>query len=175
MIDEDSSHRDQAMQAAAQVLRAGAWLIRNGYGAMQLLPYTAPSGCYWRCEFHPPERPGKSLFRYSTSSGAQYLANHGNETVGPEIDARGLGLAIMESVPDDLRNACLGEASPETLAWLVSLDATLDAGFLPSAFHDYTVDFSRWDSLSLKSGHAGTMSPQPGYVAPGSARRRTDA
>lgn len=50
MIDEDSSRRDQAMQAAAQVLRAGAWLIRNGYGAMRLLPYTAPSGCYWMPE-----------------------------------------------------------------------------------------------------------------------------
>jgi hypothetical protein len=42
-----ATQEEQNMNAGAKVLRAGAWLIRNGYARMMLLPYSshpAPPG-----------------------------------------------------------------------------------------------------------------------------------
>ncbi|RQQ15534.1 hypothetical protein DF107_09075 [Burkholderia stagnalis] len=158
------------MDAAAKVLRAGIWLIRNGYGKMMLLPYAAPSGCAWRCEFHPAGRPGKAFYRYSTSSKAKYLENHSGDPVRRDVSAKALAQAIMKGVPDDIKAACEGDATPETLHWLDRLDVALDADFLPEAFHEYTEDFSQWGLISLARGNGEPIPPQPGYVEPGAQR-----
>lgn len=171
---EEQSPQQAVMDAAAKVLRAGAWLIRNGYGRMSLLPYAAPSGCAWRCQFHLPGRPSKTFYRYSTSSEAKYLQNHCGGSIRRTISPRALARAIMKSVPDDQKDACRGKAAPETLRWLDQLDAVLDAGFLPQAFHEYTGDYSSWELVSLTHGKGAPIPPQPGYVEPGSERSVVD-
>ncbi|WP_321888422.1 hypothetical protein [Paraburkholderia bannensis] len=159
------------VDAASRVLRAGAWLISNGYGRLTILPYMAPSGCYWRCEFHLPGLPSETVFRYSSGSATNYLESHGGETVPEQIGPRELGLAIVKSVPLELKDAILGEATQEMLDWLHELDCVLDAGLLPSAFHEYTSDFSQWDLISLTAQEGEKrMRPQPGYVMPGAGR-----
>ncbi|WP_157642151.1 hypothetical protein [Burkholderia ubonensis] len=164
------SPEQTTMDAAAKVLRAGIWLIRNGYGKMMLLPYAAPSGCAWRCEFHPVDRPGKALYRYSTSSKAKYLDNHCGGPIRSDVSAKALAQAIMKGVPDDIKAACEGDASPETLRWLEGLDTALDAGFLPEAFREDTEDYSQWELISLTRGNGEPIPPQPGYVKPGAQR-----
>ena len=166
-ISPEVSPEQAVMNAAAKVLRAGIWLIRHGYGKMQLLPYAAPSGCYWRCEFHPVGQPSKRFYRYSTGSGSKYLNDHGGASIRREISPQNLAEAIMKSVPDDLKATCAGDASPETLRWLDQVDAALAAGYLPEAFHEYTEDFSRWQLVSLTKGKGDSIPPQPGYVKPG--------
>lgn len=168
LTDEDAPAPAQEIMAAGRrVLDAGIWLIRNGYGRMMLLPYAAPSGCYWRCEFHPPGRPGKSFFRYSTGSGAKYLMDHCGGSVRKGISGKRLAEAIMKSVPDDAKAACVGDAPPETLRWLVELERVLAQGYLPQAFHEYSADYSRWDLISTERSNGRPMEPQPGYVRPG--------
>lgn len=171
MTEEDLKRRQQiTLDSASKVLRAGAWLIRNGYGRMSLLPYMAASGCYWRCEFHPPQHPSQAFFRYSSGSAAFYLESHGGETVHAEIRPRELALKIMESVAEIQKDACRGEATQAMLDWLCELDTALDAGLFPSAFDDYSSDDSRWNLIDLIRGNGNTMRPQPGYVTPGSDR-----
>ena len=166
-ISAEVSPEQGVMNAAAKVLRAGIWLIRNGYGKMLLLPYAAPSGCHWRCEFHPVGQPSKRFFRYSTGSGAKYLNDHGGGSIRRDVSPQKLAEAIMKSVPDDVKATCAGDASPETLRWLDQVDAALAAGYLPEAFHEYTEDFSRWQLVSLTKGKGDSIPPQPGYVKPG--------
>ncbi|MEM5330381.1 hypothetical protein VSR34_27795 [Paraburkholderia sp. JHI2823] len=168
MTIEELVYETQAvMDAAAKVLRAGAWLIRSGYGRLMLLPYLSPVGT-WRCEFHPPGRPSQAFFRYTSASGSKYLRDHCGGSIRRNASPRALAEAIMVSVSDATKDACRGETLPETLTWLERLDAALDAGFLPSAFHEYTSDFSQWDLISTSRGNGDPMPPQPGYVRPGS-------
>lgn len=96
----EPSPEDLQLQNCEKVLRAGIWLIRNGYGRMTILPYTAPSGCYWRCEFHPVGQPRKAFFRYSTGSSSKYLQDHHGGRVRRSISPKGLAQAIMRNVPD---------------------------------------------------------------------------
>ena len=169
----NESPEQAVMDAAAKVLRAGIWLIRHEYGKMLLLPYAAPSGCHWRCEFHPIGQPRKTFYRYSTGSGSKYLSDHDGGSIRREVSPQKLAEAIMEGVPDDVKATCAGDATPETLLWLDQVDTALDAGFLPEAFHEYTEDFSRWQLISLTKGKGDSIPPQPGYVEPGAQDGRS--
>jgi len=162
------------MEAGAKVLQAGIWLIRNGYGRMLLLPYASPSGAYWRCEFHPMERPSRTIFRYTSGSEARYLENHCGGSIRSNVSHEKLAQAIMKSVPDDVKSSCEGTASPEMLRWLVLLEAAVDGGFLAQAFHDYTEDYWRWQLVSLIRGNGDPIPAPPGYVRPGEERSIVD-
>ena len=158
------------MAAGKRVIEAGIWLIRNGYGRLGILPYAAPSGCYWRCEFQPLGRSSKPIYRYSSSNVDKYLASHCGGSVRSSISAKKLAEAILVSVPEGLAAACSGAASVETLEWLQDLERALNQGYLPQAFEEYTEDYSRWALISLLGLPAATMAPQPGYVRPGEER-----
>mgnify|MGYP006980584454 CR=1 FL=1 len=46
-LEEDFEIKDPAeelFRACEKVVRAGVWLIRNGYGRLAILPYLSPSG-----------------------------------------------------------------------------------------------------------------------------------
>lgn len=166
--------QEKIMNAAAKVIRAGIWLIRNGYGRMMLLPYAAPSGCYWRCEYHPPLRPSKAFYRYSTGNETRYLASHCGGSIKKDVSPKTLAQAILKSVPDDVQAACSGEASPETLRWLETLEQVLAEGYIPQAFHEYSEEYSRWDLVSLTRAEGRPMEPQPGYIQPGEEKSIAD-
>lgn len=170
IIEEDCiDPMEELLRSCHRVLEAGVWLIRNGYGRLALLPYAAPTGA-WRCEFHVLGRPDKVLFRYTSASGPKYLADHCGGSVRRDVKPAKLGPAIMQSVPEELREACEGEASAETLRWLDQLENAMANGFVPQAFHEYTEDHSNW-TLVRVDGRDGLMfSPQPGYVFPGEQR-----
>lgn len=105
----------QAMfECAREVLLAGAWLIENGHGRLAVLPYVYATG-HWRCEFHLVGRPKKTVFRYSIANGSAYLASHCGGTIDKDIEPEKLAEAIWVSVPDELKDACSGVASRETL------------------------------------------------------------
>jgi hypothetical protein len=70
-VNIELSEEAKLMAAARKVVQAGIWLIRNGYGQMSILPYASPSGCYWRCEYHPAGRPSRAFYRYSTGCGSK--------------------------------------------------------------------------------------------------------
>ena len=76
------------MAAGKRVIEAGIWLIRNGYGRLGILPYAAPSGCYWRCEFQPLGRSSKPIYRYSSSNVDKYLASHCGGSVRSSISLK---------------------------------------------------------------------------------------
>ena len=173
-LDDEDTPEEKVMAAGCKILQAGIWLIRNGYGRMMLLPYAAPSGCYWRCAFYRPGRPSKEFYHYSTSSVAKYLADHSGGSIRSNVSPKGLAKAIMKSVPKDEKAACAGEASPETLRWLETLERALAEGFLPQAFHEYTEDYSRWDLVSVTRGNGRPIEPQPGYVPPHEERDVAD-
>ncbi|WP_373383049.1 hypothetical protein [Burkholderia ubonensis] len=107
---------------------------------------------------------------FSTSSKTKYLENHCGGPIRSNVSAKALAQAIMKGVPDDIKAACEGDASLETLRWLERLDTALDAGFLPEAFHEYTEDHSQWELISLTRGNGEPIPPQPGYIKPGAQR-----
>ncbi|MBK5912826.1 hypothetical protein [Rhodocyclus purpureus] len=165
---EPHSPEDVMFWDCETVLRAGVWLIRNGYGRMAILPYTAPSGCYWRCEFHPAGQPQKGFYRYSSGSAGKFLQDHHGGRVRRSISPKGLARAIMRSVPDDMKAMCAGDVSPEMESWLVLLERAISQRWIPSAFHDYKDDLSQWDLFSPYGGILNSsMEPPPGYVVPG--------
>lgn len=166
VLEDEPSPEDELMHNCSTVIAAGIWLIRNGYGKLQLLPYAAPSGCYWRCEFYPPGRPSKAFYRYSTSSAYRYLENHCGGRLSKSVKPSTLAKAIMVSVPDDVKAQCEGEVSRETEQWLAELERALAGMLVPEAFHDMTEDYSRWMLVNAFGG-SGSMAPQPGYVRPG--------
>lgn len=173
IIEEEIDPMEEILRSCHRVLEAGIWLVRNGYGRMALLPYAAPTGA-WRCEFHVLGRPDKVLFRYTSASGTQYLADHCGGSVRKDVKPSKLGPAIMKSVPEGLREACEGEASPETLRWLDQLENAMRSGFVPQAFHEYTEDYSNWVLLRTDGGDESLISPMPGYVIPGEQRNALD-
>ncbi|HSD37757.1 MAG TPA: hypothetical protein VLC92_09620 [Rhodocyclaceae bacterium] len=172
---EPHSPEDVMFWDCENVLRAGIWLVRNGYGKLALLPYLSPSGCYWRCEFHPIGQPRKTLYRYSTGSAGKYLQDHHGGRVRRSISPKGLALAIMRSVPDESKALCAGDVSPETESWLEQVERALSLQWIPQAFHEYTDDFSRWDLVSLHGAPSSSIDPQPGYVAPGTEGTESSA
>ena len=169
-LTESDPPEANIMAAGKRVIEAGIWLIRNGYGRLGILPYAAPSGCYWRCEFQPLGRSSKPIYRYSSGNVEKYLASHCGGSVRSSISAKKLAEAILVSVPEELAAACRGAASEETLEWLQDLERALNQGYLPQAFEEYTEDYSRWALVSLLGLPAATMAPQPGYVRPGEER-----
>lgn len=168
-VDEQDPSQDEG-EACRKVFLAGCWLIRNGFGRMAVLPYASPSGCYWRCEFHPVGRSDRAFFRYSSGSGSRYLSSHCGGTIRKDSSPQKLAQAVMVSVSEDLRGECAGEASVETLRWLDQAEAYVAAGFIPEAFHEYTEDHSLWALIRLDGGGNSTISAPPGYVVPGSER-----
>lgn len=151
-----------------KVLRAGIWLLRNGFGRMQLLPYVAPSGCYWRCEFRPSGHRELAFYRYTSGSGAKYLENHCGGSVPPSISAKALACAILRSAPEDALARCRGDLDDSVAAWVQHLNRVLQRSLLPAAFDEMTTDFSRWDLYPAEGGGPTTESlpPQPGYEPP---------
>jgi hypothetical protein len=171
----ETREEEQIINAGAKVLRAGAWLIRNGYARMMLLPYSSPSGAAWRCEFHPLNRLSRTVYRYTTGSGTKYLANHCGGYIHKNVSPRRLAEAIMKSVPDDIKAACTGHATSETLRWLEGLERQLDVGSLPEAFNAYSNDYSRWRLVNLTGRNGDAfIEPQPGYIPPGQEPRIVD-
>lgn len=167
LVDEETvSPEDELVFMCQKVVRAGIWLVRNGYGKMQVLPYAAPSGCYWRCAFHPPGRPSREFYRYSTGSGHRYLQDHSGGRIAKTASPAALARAIMVSVPEDVKERCHGEVGRETEAWLGELERAMERGLVPQAFYDGKEDMAAWD-LVRADGVAGRIDPMPGYVVPG--------
>lgn len=155
------------MTETETVVRAGVWLIRNGYGGLALLPYASPSGTAWRCEFHPAGRPSQIFYRYSTASGRAYLENHCGGVIDASVSPEGLAKAIMVSVPSAAKAQCTGRPTGAMQRWLSLLEESLTLGFVPQAFHEYSDDLSRWDLARQDASGWRTIRPQPGYLAPG--------
>lgn len=164
--DEPYSPVDVMFWDCEKVLRSGIWLVRNGYGKMAILPYLAPSGCYWRCEFHPIGQPKKAFYRYSTGSSGKFLQDHCGGSVRRSISPKGLARAIMVSIPDDLKQRCAGEVSRQMDEWLAGLERALDGWLIPQAFEDYSSG-PEWKLVSLHGKPESSIAPQPGYVLPG--------
>lgn len=146
-LEEDFEIEDPAQElfrACEKVLRAGIWLIRNGYGHLAILPYLSPSGCHWRCEFHPVGFRSRTIFRYSSADGHKYLASHCGGTLRKDASPEKLAKAALVGADEDLLAACSGEAPPETLAWLETLERVLAQQFVPHAFHEYSDDPATW-------------------------------
>lgn len=169
-MDPEDLTQLEAFAACRKVLEAGIWLVRNDHGRMGILPYPNASGSAWRCEFHPPGRPSKPFYRYSSANGTRYLENHCGGHVPKNISAQKLATALMVSVDSDVRHRCSGPASPEMLAWLDSLERVLAGGYLPEAFSDAGSIDGRWMLVSPSGQTSATMEPQPGYVEPGKDR-----
>jgi hypothetical protein len=157
------------LNSCRKVLEAGIWLLQNGFGRMQLLPYVAPSGCYWRCEFHPPGRPSLAFYKYTTGCGTKYLANHCGGSVRSSISPKTLAQAIIRSVPEDAQMRCSGSLDLKVADWIQQLDHVLERDLIPAAFDEMTTDYSRWDLYpAFGGGPTGErFMPQPGYVQPG--------
>lgn len=169
-VSDERARKSAVLKAASTVVRAGIWLIKNGYGNMMLLPYESPSGGAWRCEFHQAGKKSRTLYRYSSSSGNKYFADHCGGTVHANVSAPRLAQAIIQCVPDEVAEECQGDASPETLGWLMLVEAGLREGSVPLAFHAYSTDTSRWESVSLVNEERNSFPAPPGYVAPGAER-----
>ena len=169
--DEEVSREQLIIDACKKVFRTGVWLVKNGYGNVGILPYRAPSGCYWRCEFHPLGRPSKPFFKYSTCDGERYLANHCGGSIRKDASAKKIAEAILVSVPEEVRESCQGEASMETLRWLDQAESYLQAGYIPEAFHEFTDDYSSWALVRPYGNEQLSMAPMPGYVPPGYERK----
>ncbi len=151
-----------------KVIDAGIWLMRNGYGHMALLPYIAPSGCYWRCEFHQTGKPSAPFFRYSSSSEGKYLNDNGGD-VRRKVTPKGLARAILRRTSADLLKACEGDLSPDMGAWLVQLERALDNRWIPAAF-DNSGDApspSKWNLVGMLGVPDSLIDAPPGYVVPG--------
>lgn len=166
IIEDVPSPMQVTISNCKKILSAALWLISNGWGKIQILPYAAPSGCYWRCELHPPGQPRHPFFRYSTGAGHQFLADHCGGSVRKNISDKALAEAIMVSVPEYVKEQCKGPVSFETLLWSLELIELLDRGVIPQAFDEMTTDYSTWTLFGLH-GAQGTMRPQPGYIPPG--------
>ena len=168
-LDEDQADEKQnsMFECARKILLAGAWLIEHGNGRMALLPYVYATG-HWRCEFHPLGKLKKTAFRYSIANGSAYLASHCGGSIRKDVSPEKLAQAIWVSVPDDIKEACSGNASSETLGWIGELRRQLSLGRIPEAFGEYFGERTTWQ-LSDFVGHLDNlkMSVMPGYVEPG--------
>ena len=168
-FDEECGGEEQKtiFDCARKILLAGTWLIENGNGRMALLPYVYATG-HWRCEFHLLGRPKKTAFRYSIANGAAYLASHCGGSIRKDASPEKLAQAIWVSVPDDLKEACSGEASRETLEWIAELRRQIVLGRIPEAFGEYFGERVAWQLLDFASHSDGLKMPaMPGYVEPG--------
>lgn len=153
-----------------KIIAAGIWLMRNGYGRMQMLPYMSPT-CCWRIEFHVEGNTHLQWFRYSSANGSHYLANHCGWKLRRNIAPKELANAILQLVPEDLQRLCEGSISSESERWLQQLESTLKLGLFPIAFDEFSTDFSSWDTVGLLKQATYKMNPQPGYTFPGRERK----
>jgi hypothetical protein len=169
--DEGVSAAQKAVfDCARRILIAGTWLIENGNGRLAIRPYLYATG-HWRCEFHLLYRPKKTVFRYSIANGSAFLASHCGGSIHEDVGPESLAQAIWVSVPDDLKEACSGEASRKTLAWAVELRRQLGLERLPAAFGEYFGERSAWQLLNVAGNSDGLKMPaMPGYVEPGGDR-----
>lgn len=166
-LDKEVDPPAAMFAACSKVLRAGRWLMLNGWGRMLVVPYFGPTG-FWRCAFHPLGKPGREFYRYTSGSAFHFMADHCGGSVRRNIGTKGLAEAIVKSVPEDMRELCQGRCSPELQRWLDELDRQLERGVLPVAFHEYSEDHSRWDLYANRGALGESMLPPPGYVVPGS-------
>lgn len=150
-----------------RVLRAGIWLVLNGYGRLRVLPYDAPSGCYWRLSLHVAGDMSRELFRYSSASKGQYLADHSGVKTRANIPVEKLAHLIVSAAPRQLLAECEGEASFETMLWLLELERQLDNGGLPYAFGDYADPGKGLWYVNYLNGYSSKMKAPPDYLSPG--------
>lgn len=165
---EDLEEEQLLFQDCRKVLDAGIWLMRNGYGRMALLPYVAPSGCYWRCEFHPVGTPSNPFFRYSSASEGKYLNDHGGQRVRRSITPKGLARAILRHASPDALKECEGELPPDTEDWIVQLERYLEMRWIPAAFDNSGEEPSRskWSLVGMLGVPNSWIDAPPGYVVP---------
>lgn len=165
---EDIEQEVLLFQDCRKVVDAGIWLLRNGYGRMALLPYVAPSGCYWRCEFHPVGAPSNPFFRYTSASEAKYLKDHGGQRVRRSITFKGLARAILRHASPDILKECKGGLSSEMEAWLTQLERYLEMHWVPSAYDNSGEEPSRtrWNLVGMLGIPDSWIDAPPGYVVP---------
>ncbi len=151
---------------AGLVVRAGAYLVANGYGRMALLPYVSSSGA-WRCEFHVLGHPSRVLFRYSIGSRNHFLADHGDLEAMSDVAVEGLAQAIIGVASLEVLDQCRGAATREYTAWLKLLDGHISRGLVPLAFHEFSEPDDPW-SVMLPNGDGAMLSiaAPPMYVRP---------
>ncbi|CAI9009533.1 MULTISPECIES: hypothetical protein [Burkholderia] len=159
-INDD--HMDTRL-VAQTVLRAGIWLIRNGYGRLMILPYVAPSGMHWRCAFHPPGKFNDEIYRYTAGSEGRVLPGERDIVMSSTMTAQTLAELIVARAPRDALALCEGEAGQAVLDWLRRFEKALDAGYIPEAFNNDDPVTDRWALLG--DGGSSDMDPQPGYRA----------
>lgn len=136
---------------------------------MKFLPYVAPSGCYWRCEFLPSWAPSNPFFRYTSGSEGKYLNDHGGQRVRRNITPKGLARAILRPASTDILKEYEGELSREMEAWLVELERKLDQRWIPSADDNRGEELSRtrWNLVGMLGMPDSWIDAPPGYVEPG--------
>lgn len=162
----DNAEGIRDLECCRRVLSAGIWLIENGWGKMQILPYVYATG-HWRCEFHPAGSRGDVVFRYSIADQFGFLSSHGAGETEEEISDAELARRIRAMTPAKLRKSLEGPAAPEMLAWLGELRRQLTLGNIPIAF-DAFEDWSDWDYQWALARLTGTsdekrMPPMPGF------------
>lgn len=162
----DAVDYGRLFENAMNVLLAGVFLIKNGYGRLGLLPYVYATG-HWRCEFHVLGKPSKTMFRYSIASGHNYLESHTADAVSPDLGPEDLAKIIWVSVPDDLKAACAGPVTTETLSWIELLKRELARGRVPQAFSEYSGQCRNWQSVKFGTDSVLEMPTIPGYLIPG--------
>lgn len=148
-----------------KVVQAGIWLIRHGYGRLMMLPCASASG-HWRLSLHVPGNPELALYRYSAPLGSDYLGIHCAWKLRRDVKAEKLAEAILSLAPEHLKQLCIGDVDSETERWLQLLESSLNKQLLPEAFHEYTRDYTVWDTISFVKATTHKMHPQPGYVPP---------
>lgn len=170
MVSDKAEANAEMAYAMRTVVRAALWLMtEGGYGAMRFLPYSGPTG-FWRCEFHVMYQPSRVLFKYSASQGMNYLENHSGGAVPADCTPEQLGEAILKSVPEELKDLCIGPLDPHYASWLERLRYFLDQWLIPEAFHEFS---GRDDSWSMyRMDHQGWSRVQPFpeppmYIQPG--------
>lgn len=165
-VEKEVDPQAEMFAACSKVLRAGRWLMLNGWGRMLIVPYFGPAG-FWRCAFHQLGKPSREFYRYTSGSAFHFLADHCGGSVRRNIGAKQLAEAIVKSVPEDMHELCQGRCSPELQRWLYELDMQLARGVLPFAFHEHTEDHSHWGLYANRNALGESMAPPPGYMVPG--------
>jgi hypothetical protein len=106
-----------------------------GFGNLKIIPYIAPTGMHWRCEFISPQRKHSCI-------ASRWLGNY--EADHPQIKISPKALADL-FVADhfDFILHCRGQ-NTEYCSWYKQMLNQLDADELPYAFDNFTKTEGYW-------------------------------
>ncbi len=114
-------------------------LHKRGFGKLRIVPYIAPSGMYWRCDFINEAKTQRTL-------ASNWINNHENENSSEEIKLTTQELAdlfIKENA--EFIGHCKG-MNEEYVKWYSEMLLKLKKSELPYAFDDYTLTKGFWET-----------------------------